>query len=166
MKRPTSISEALRLARKRYADGGGTDEIVNVAPPTPLGFLDRIFGKEQPVSYGRATPDQSWPSEEKLATSRQYDQTYGNPVAPTLTEGATINRPSFEQTQKAFYKDKPVSAPQQIDPEQRDRLETAWLAANKTALGGSTHPQMIRYGTTKDTHLPLSMNLSIAGLTS
>ena len=57
MKRPTSISEALRLARKRYADGGGTDEIVNVAPPTPLGFLDRIFGKEQPVSYGRATPD-------------------------------------------------------------------------------------------------------------
>jgi hypothetical protein len=135
MKRPTSISEALRLARKRYADGGGTDEIVNLAPPTPLGFLDRIFGKEQPVSYGRATPDQSWPSEADLATSRKYDQTYGNKFAPTVTEGAMIDRPSFAQAQKLYLSKSDTPNLQPVDQEQKDRLETAWLAANKTALG-------------------------------
>jgi len=134
MKR-NSISEALRLARKRYADGGGADEIVNVAPPTPLGFFDRLFGKEQPVSYGRATPDQSWPSEDKLATSRKYDQTYGNPVAPTLAEGAMIDRPSFAQAQKRYLSKSDTPDLQPVDQEQKDRLETAWLAANKTALG-------------------------------
>jgi hypothetical protein len=132
-----NTAEALRIAkamrRKGYADGGDADEIVNVAPP--LGFIDRLFGKEQPVSYGRATPDQSWPSEAKLDTSRKYDQTYGDPVAPTLAEGAKINRPGFSQVQKAFDEHAPLSAPQEMDQEQRDRLETAWLAANKTALG-------------------------------
>ena len=130
-------AEALRLAktimRKRYAGGGEADEIVNVAPQ--LGFFDRLFGKEQPVSYGRVTPNQAWPSQEDLATSRMYDLTYGSSVAPTLTEGAQINRPAFSQVQKAFDEHAPLSASQAISPEQRDRLETAWLAANKTALG-------------------------------
>ena len=109
-------------------------KLTNIAPPP--GLLDRMFGKEAPVVYGRETPDQSWPSQEDLAASRKYDLTYGSLVAPTLAEGAIVNRPSFEEVKKTYNEDLPLPlAPEKMNPQSRDRFETSWLAANKTALG-------------------------------
>ena len=110
-------------------------EVVNQTPAPS--FLGSLFGATPatPV-YGQATPDQRWPSLEDLSASRKYDLTYGTSVAPTLTEGAIVNRPSFEEVKKTYGKGVPLPlAPEEINSQNRDRLETSWLAANKTALG-------------------------------
>ena len=60
MKRPTSISEALRLARKRYADGGVTPASLARAwtpPEEALGPEASKFVQEYPEEFGKALSD-------------------------------------------------------------------------------------------------------------
>ena len=82
-----------------------------------------------------AEPDQKFPGENELANSQIYDSTYGNKVAPYLQEGAKGQKWDLGQAIFNVNGDKWKNIePSTLSEADRDRIETQWNAAQKSAI--------------------------------